>query len=215
MFFVFFTCNVNANEIAKTIIKKLEGFSPICKKDYWQISGGYGSGKLCKNGEKTFIGRKVSESQAINQLNQDYQEFANQVSHYLHKVNTKYNVKLYYKPNQIHALTISAYQKGAKNMESHRIYYYAALYKNKQIGENEMQDKFLKLSCVSRGKGKKMMFDEKLHLGLLARHYAEAQFFLGKVKSAEEFLRVKNNPKLYKKYIPQVKKFCQNRVAII
>lgn len=199
------TCQ--ASEFSKEIIKHIEGFSSTCKPDNWQISGGYGSGFICKdkNG-KSLLSKKISIIAADKQLDKDYTMFRKEVLRhlkYLNKTNA-YNIK--YFDHEIEALVMLTYQKGWKNMRVQGFVDSLIAYKLRLISESKFQEAFLKLSCYKNSKTKKTY----LSLGIFKRNFAILQLFLNQVKTKKDFITFQKKAINYKNLQKSVKFHCKS-----
>lgn len=202
-----FSFVANASLDTKETIKYLEGFRSYCYPDNWQISGGYGSQFLCKSGLRRLFKKHISREQANAQLDKDYILFKNQVLNALQKLNQHYGYNSSYSQNKIEALAIATYQKGYGNMLRHDIFRFALAHNLGGISDQVMMREFLKLSCVYSIDDKKYY----MSYGLLARHYATAKLFLGKVKTLAEFKEAKEDHLEISKHVATISKFCKSK----
>lgn len=211
--------NAFANTNLVQFIMSVEGHAPICAPDNRQISGGYGSNKLCteckyeKQNNKVvkvcinLVGKKISKKEAEKQLQLEHLEYKKEVNNALHILNVRHNIKQYYPQHQINSLTIANYNKGQTQMSNLNMFKMALLYNQKKISEKEVMLAFARLSCLNDAKTNQYKFS----LGLFSRHYATSQLFLNKVRDLKHFEQLKDNAKNLHNLKNYAKSFCENK----
>lgn len=187
---LFISNTVFANTLTLNTIKHLEGFQDTCKPDNYQISGGYGSGFLCKDSKGRYqAGKKITKQMAEAQLKKDYQMFKRELLIHLKSINKKRNLNLYYTSNEINAMIILMYQKGWGNMIKNGFEKDLVNYKLGLSGGLESIKSFTKMSCYKNAKTEV----SKYNLGLYKRHYATAKMFQNKVSTLDDFSKYQSD----------------------
>lgn len=197
-----------ASELTFKAIRHLEGFQKKCHPDNYQISGGYGSGFLCKDSKGRYLaGRKITVPMAEDQLKKDYTMFRSELLNHLKFINKKTNLKLTYSKNEIEAIVILMYQKGWSNMVKNGFIKDLVNYKLGLLSNSDVIKSFTKMSCYKNSKTKV----HKYNKGLYKRHYATAKMFQGKISNIQTFIKYQEDSLKDKSALYKTVKYCESR----